>query len=247
MKRFITLIIATIFVVTIQAQKELDYVLLKNGSIIKGTIESVEENQKVIIRSTNGELYTYPMLDVNRISYGKSPRFPNGKNTNAYTEYSNFEKGFWFATEILGAYSCYFNRSNIAMWELDIIGGYRFNEFVRAGIGIGSRYYFNNEKVRYSNIEWSFPIYINVRGNIIPSESRTLVPYYSFDIGGAMRDGFMVRPTIGVRIGEPRSAFLVGLSYMGQSLKSFKVDKESGYLPNREYTSFVALKIGYEF
>ncbi len=246
MKRFLTFAIAIVFTAMAYSQNELDYVFLKNGNVVKGSIEKVIDNQSITIRSTNGELYTYPMLDVNRISYGKAPKLPDGKNSNAYVEYSEYEKGFWFAVETQGGYSCHFKSGNVAMWELDIIGGYRFNEFLRVGLGLGSRYYFNNHKVRYSDIKWSFPIYLNIRGNIIPSESRTVVPYYSFDIGGAIRDGFMFRPTIGIRVGSPRSAFLVGLSYMGQSLKSYKTD-DNKIVPDREYNSFVTIKIGYEF
>ncbi len=247
MKRAIFFATIAILGLMSYAQNESDHIFLKNGSVIKGAIETVKDNHSVTIRSTNGELYTYPMIEVNRITYGKSPKLPQGKNNNAYVEYSSYEQGFWYAVELQSGYSCNINKYNVAMVELNIVGGYRFNEFFRAGLGIGGRYYINNEKVRYSDINWAMPIYLNVRGNIIPSESRTVVPYYSFDIGGTVRDGFMFRPTIGVRFGEPRSAFLLGLSYMGQSLKSYKSDTNNVIIPNRKYNSFVTLKIGYEF
>lgn len=233
-----------ITVISVQAQaKELDYVFLKNGNVIKGAIEKVEENISVTIRSVNGELYTYPMVEVNRISYGEKPTIPTEYEPGRYVDYTEFTQGFWCSVELQGAYSCHIENNNGGLTELDIVGGYRFNEYFRLGFGLGARYYFNNEKIRHSDIEWSFPIFLNARGNIIPAEHRSIVPYYSVDLGGTIRDGVMFRPTIGVRFGEPRSAFLVGITYLGQSLKApIEVGKYE-----RDYTSFVGLKLGYEF
>lgn len=244
MKRFILMLFMAIVVVTANAQEqELDYVFLKNGTAVKGMIENVEENISVTIRSVNGEVYSYPMIEVNRLAYGKKPVIPTESSKGDYVDYTNYQQGFWCAVELQGAYSCHLKNDNGALTELDIVGGYRFNEFFRLGLGLGARYYIENDKIRHSDIKWSFPIFLNLRGNIIPSEHRTVVPFYSVDLGGTVRDGFMVRPTIGVRLGDPRSAFTVGITYLGQSLKAPVA--EGKY--KRDYTSFVGLKIGYEF
>lgn len=244
MKRSVLILLIAIVAMAMQAQtNELDYVFLKNGTVIKGAIENLKENESVTIRGVNGEAYTYPMIEVNRISYGKKPTIPSEYNPGDYVDYTEFEKGFWCAVELVGAYSCHIENDNGALTELDIVGGYRFNEYLRIGLGLGARYYIENEKIRYSDIKWSFPIFANVRGNIIPSEHRTIVPFYSVDLGGTVRDGFMIRPTIGVRFGDPRSAFTVGITYLGQTLKA---PKEAGSY-SRDYTSFVGIKLGYEF
>lgn len=249
MKRILLMLVATIVgVVTVAGQNNaLDYVFLKNGNVVKGVIESVKDNQTVSIRSTNGELYTYKMVDVNKLAYGETPVIPQEKNNNSYKDYSEFDKGFWYAVELQGGASCHFKKDNVGILELDVVGGYRLSEYLRIGLGLGSRYYFKNEDLRHSDIKWSYPVYLNIRGNIIPCEHRTVIPYYSFDIGGAIRDGMFFRPTIGIRVGEKRSAFLLGLSYMGQSLKSFKVSNDNTMSPDRIYSSFVTLKVGYEF
>lgn len=249
MKRILLMVVVVIAGVSIaMAQSNtLDYVFLKNGSVVKGVIENVKENQSVTIRSVNGEVYTYPMVEVNRFAYGEAPKIPQEKNSNVYREYSEYDKGFWCAIELQGGTSCHHKRDNVGMLELDFVGGYRFNEYLRVGLGVGSRYYFNNNDLRYTSVKWAYPVYLNVRGNFIPGEHRTVVPYYSFDIGGAAKDGFLFRPTIGVRFGEKRSAFLLGLSYLGQSLKSFKVNEDNTVSPDRIYSSFITLKVGYEF
>ena len=97
--------------------------------------------------------------------------------------------------------------SNFGYTEIDAVAGYRFNEYVRVGLGLGARYYFDNNKVRSTLSEWAFPIFLNVRGNFIPTRYRDVVPYYSFDIGVTVRDGFMLRPTVGLRVGRERSAW----------------------------------------
>ena len=155
------------------------------------------------------------------------------------TDYVTFDKGFWIAGEFRPAYTLHISSSDSPVMELDVTGGYRFNEFVRVGIGFGGRYYIKSDRLRKGNISWSFPIYANIRGNFIPTGYRDVVPYYSFDMGGSIRDGFMWRPTVGIRVGQKRSAFLLGLTYTGQSLINTH-DK-------RNYCSMLGLTLGYEY
>lgn len=233
-------------------ESDFDYVYLNNGSVIKGFIENEVENVSVTIRSVNGEIYTYKAVEVRKVAHGKDPKVPAvSKKADSYSDYTTYTRGFWFAVELQGGYSARLVNKNIGMAELDVVGGYRFNDYLKLGIGIGARYYISSKEVRDKDVQWGFPIYANVRGNFMPSQYRTVVPYYSFDLGGSIRDGVMVRPTIGIRIGEPRQAFLVGLSYLGQSMKADgKVDKDGkDGKPTKtdKFLSFVTLKIGYEF
>lgn len=154
-------------------------------------------------------------------------------------DYFTYERGFWVAGEFRPSYTLLMSSSNSSVMELDVTGGYRFNDFVRIGIGFGGRYYINSDRIRKGNINWSFPIYANIRGNFIPTGYRDVVPYYSVDFGGSIRDGLMWRPTIGIRVGQQRSAFLLGLTYTGQSLINNHND--------RIYCSMLGLTLGYEY
>ncbi len=174
-------------------------------------------------------------------------RLPEVDNAHAQKEYRDNNVGFWISPELSGGYSCRLNHSNFSFAELTVTGGYRFNEYLRAGLGFGGRYYIENDKVRFYSSEWAFPIFANVRGNIIPTEERDVVPYYSFDIGGTVRDGFLMRPTVGVRIGRNRSAILLGLSYVGQSMRTFKLSEFGERISKQSFTSFLSLRVGYEF
>lgn len=220
-----------------------DVIILKNGIIIRGDILSRTET-KVSIKADNGNTYEYPLIDVQNITNSDGVVEPTSKIVNSkstYIDYGELNVGFWFSAEIGEAISCNINSGNYTFTELDVIGGYRLNEFLRFGIGLGARYY-NNNHYRYSSISLGMPIYATVRGNIIPNEYRNVVPYYSFDIGASIRDGFMFRPGVGIRVGQNRNAFLVNLSYLGQNIISIE-----NSLRKNKFTSFVMLKVGYEF
>lgn len=174
-------------------------------------------------------------------------RLPDVNTRYEQKEYTENSTGFWAAVEASGAYSCRLFHSNFALAEVDAVFGYRFNDYVRVGIGVGGRYYFDNDKVRYTRSEWAFPLYANVRGNFMPTQYRNVVPYYSVDLGGTIRDGMMLRPTLGLRFGQERSAFLLGLGYLGQDLKSFACTEKGEIKSKRKFVSFITLKIGYEF
>lgn len=247
MKRYIiALLVAVLAFGAVKAQSAPDVVYLNNGSVIQGSIVSIKENKSVTIKTLSGEQYTYDMIEVRKIDQsGKGVKIPYERGKNDHRNYSTYSSGFFFAVEGNGGYSLNLSNSNIGFGEIDLVGGYRFNDFFRLGAGFGPRYYFGPENARSNVARWAMPLYLNVRGNFIPSEYRDVVPYYSFDIGTTFPDGFMFRPTIGIRVGEQRSAFLLGVSYTGQQLKNADVDKD-GKLKHK-FTSFLSIKVGYEF
>lgn len=174
-------------------------------------------------------------------------RLPQVDTSHEQKVYSTDESGFWGAAEVTGGYSCRLSKSNFGMAEMDVVGGYRFNEYVRVGIGFGGRYYIDNSQVRITRSEWAFPLFANVRGNFIPTRYRNAVPYYSVDLGGTFRDGFLFRPSVGMRFGQKRSTFLLSVGYTGQKLHSFKLDTSGQRVEKREFVSFITLKLGYEY
>lgn len=168
-----------------------------------------------------------------------NPKLPPVGTDPSLSDYSVSGTGFWAAAQLSGAYSAFLGKHNTPITELDAVVGYRFNQWLRVGVGIGARYYIENSRLRDNSVKWSMPLYLNVRGNILDDTYRTVVPYYSVDLGGAVRDGFMARPTIGLRIGQPRSSFLVGVTYTAQKLR---------YVTgSNRFVSFVGLTLGYEY
>lgn len=156
---------------------------------------------------------------------------------------TTYRKGFWIAAEALGGYSSHLSGHNFGVGEIDVTAGYRFNQFLKVGAGIGARMYINQKNARRHSSIWGMPLFVAARGNMIPDEYRKVVPYWGFEFGGSIRDGVMIRPTLGIRIGEPRQAFTLGVSYMGQNIACYDVDKHN----NNRFTNFFCLRAGFEF
>src|SRR5574344_1184450 len=163
---------------------------------------------------------------------------PQKPHTN-YTDLSSEENKYWCAIEGSTGSTIKINHKNLQMGNILFTNGYRFCEYIRLGIGAGVRYYYNNSDIRGTDIKWAFPIFADIRGNILSQDVRSTVPYYALDIGAAIQDGIMISPTIGLRFGRKRSAFLIGLNYEYDQMR-FSTKKHQG-------TNSVLLRLGYEF
>ncbi len=167
----------------------------------------------------------------------KMPQVPKQEN---YTDYSLKDKGYWWSMDIAISPSLKFHETSAWTSTFSFVNGYRFNDYLKLGIGVGAMYYFaNNDKLRNTDIKWAMPIFVNARGNFISQETREIVPFWSVDVGDVIRDGFLISPSIGCRIGERRSAFIVSIGY---SYREINVKQES-----EKGRSFATFKIGYEF
>ena len=158
------------------------------------------------------------------------------------TEYKNYERedtGFWFAAEAEGGSSVMVHSKNMQYTSLCFTGGYRINEFLRFGAGLGCRYYVNNAGVRDTRNKFGVPIFANARGNILSAYDRDGVPFWSMNIGGITNEGFFANPSIGYSFGGLRNNFQISISY---TLTSFKNSRKT----DMAY-SYFGLKLGYEF
>lgn len=150
------------------------------------------------------------------------------------------QHGFWCALEGGGGYTLMEGRRNVGLVETSFIGGYRFSEFLKAGIGIGALWYPNNNTVRDRDTHLAMPVFLNFRGNILTEQIRMVVPYWSANIGTALADGFFFTPQVGLRLGESRSAFTLSIGYTLRHLYTTPESDISNY-------SGAVMIIGYEF
>lgn len=216
-----------------------DVIYLNNGNIVKGQIIDSVPNVSVKIKADNGAIYEYKTTEIRNIK-GNEVIMPEESSRRKYVDYEDNEKGYWWSAELSGGPSIFYDKANMGYTQLAIVNGYRFNDFIRIGIGLGARYYIDNKKVRTKSNTWSFPIYANLRGNFMPQDVRRIVPFWSIDAGGTIRDGFFFSPTLGVRFGGKRSNMLIGISYTGQMM-------DTKWKSSKEMVSLLSAKIGYEF
>lgn len=240
------------------AQEAVSTVYLNNGNVVLGQVVT-DGGGKVIVVTDNGVEHTYLRSEIRRIDSARPAVPPQGQASPSegfYSDRSQSDTGFYFAAESTTGFSIRPGKSNFGFEEIDLIGGYRFNTYLRAGVGIGARYYWNNEHVRWhADREWTMPLFADLRGEFMPRAYRTVVPYWNMQIGATLGDGLMVRPSIGIRVGERRSAFLLALSYTGQSMRVTDTQTVSSagvyMMPQcvgkRKFESFISIKLGYEF
>lgn len=159
-----------------------------------------------------------------------------------HTNYRNYEmenSGFWCTFDLECSSSVMVRHRNMQYTGLAWTGGYRLNEFIRIGAGLGVRYYVNNGIVRGTDNNFGLPIFANARGNFISAYDRDGVPFWSFNIGGITNEGLFASPTIGYSFGGLRNNFLIGINYTITNFKNYH-NTRMGY-------SYFGLKIGYEF
>lgn len=148
--------------------------------------------------------------------------------------------GYWCSIEVNGGSTLMEHHHNVALVNVSFTNGYRFSQWLKVGVGIGAMYYPNNNNVRDTKNHLSMPLFVNARGNMLSDDIRRTVPFWSVNIGACLPDGFFLTPTVGLRVGEKRSAFLVGVSYTLRHLKTY---------PESSTTNFsgMMVKLGYEF
>ncbi len=165
---------------------------------------------------------------------------PNSpKTNNSEVNIAELDKGYWCSIEAGGGCTTMQGMKNVAMTEFTFTNGYRFSQYLKLGIGFGGLWYINNSNVRKDNRSLAMPIFCNIRGNILSDNTRMTVPYWSLNIGSTIGDAFFMTPTIGIKIGEKRSAWLVGIGY---SLRDLQIT-------NGQYKSYHSafLRVGYEY
>lgn len=166
-------------------------------------------------------------------------KLPEKPKQKGYTDFTNQDQGFWFAVEFDGGSSIMSQRTNMQYVELTTTVGYRFNEFIRVGAGVGGKMYVHNAKVRNTDNKFGVPIFANLRGNLLSAAERDGVPFWSINIGGITKEGFMFSPTVGYNFGGLRNNFLIGITY---TLTNF-----TDWTDTKTTYSYFGLKLGYEF
>ncbi len=239
MKKFLALICVSVFLcTTLYAQ---DAVYLNNGNVLNGKV--INNSDNVIIVTKKNDTLTYRKTEVRKVQLNSEQVIvPEKPNRKEYVDFTMQEKGWWCSADLSCGMSLLSSDPNLPL-QLEFVTGYRFSEFFRIGAGLGVRCYAIHNEARepMRNGETSLvsiPVFLNVRGNILSQNVRMVAPYWSFDLGYCVNDGFFYSPTLGIRVGQQRNNFIVGLSFTGQMIKKVNV--------GNFHCSMLSLKIGYE-
>ena len=247
MKKILLLCLVTLFTGILSAQNanEQDVVYLNNGNVIKGAIIEFKPNVSLRIRTADGTEYSYPMVEVRTLSRG-NVIVPNDPGNSKYVHYSEAERGYWIAAEVSGGMSLD-SGPHVGYTQLSMVNGYRLSDYFKFGLGLGVRYYLENENQRIKRSAWAYPIYLDLRGNFTSQKIHRIAPFWSMDIGTTICDGFFVSPTLGVKFGGQRSNLTLGVGYLGQNVRTLKLTKDYDIVKSTKMLNILSVKVGYEF
>lgn len=181
--RFIKSLIVCVSLLTtssLMAQNtNLDEVVLRNGSIIKGTITE-NTSDKISIKTSDGREYVFNKTEVEKTTQNGNtttslPINDAPLNASKPTEKQRYvpnKKGFWFSGEI----------QLLAPASLNLVAGYKLHQLAYLGLGTGIHNYtelqINNNFRPFTGT--IIPIYVRYSGDIL---NRRVTPVYSLEIG----------------------------------------------------------------
>lgn len=214
-----------------------EVVYLKNGSIIKGIIIEQIPNVSLKIKTTDGNIFSYAISEVERITKEEiqKTREYDGRTKKTLKGYKGFfETGYIFDV----------NDDNANKFEVSTSHGYQFNNYLFVGGGIGLNYYTDMEK-------YSVPVFANLKANFI---NKKVTPFADvkagFSVGGV--GGFYTSIGLGIRFAlKNKTALNVKLEY---NYQGYYYDDESDndhffnwdFLEHTDLNG-IGLKIGFEF
>ncbi|MEI7501123.1 MAG: hypothetical protein WCK84_11835 [Bacteroidota bacterium] len=233
-------------------------VYLKNGSIIRGTIIEQIPNESVRIETADKSVFVYRMNEISKIAKetklttytpsnkkesGSSKSKDNASTSAASTSTASASKGEkksgYYGSIRAGGGIGLGNSQDVAILKLDIINGYRFNQYFAAGIGIGGQDYFSTD---LSNHSYCGSIFANFMGRYPDTK---IAPYlgvgcgYTFQItpsfGGL---GFLLNPTVGVSFRLGKSTIELGVGYLMQNVSVGNASATTNFILAELATTF---------
>ncbi len=197
-----------------------DVVYLKNGSIIYGTISEINPDENLKITTSDGSVFVYEMSEVSKIT--KAASYTNSDNDEEDEEpgYARAPRyrGFVGDSYVIGTSSytpdCEF------LWTSH---GCQILPRLYAGVGVGVKYYFEQENSRFRTEEmWSVPIFLHLRSDFL---GKRISPYVDMKIGGSAADvkGFFFNPSLGCHFyfGDSKVGLSVNVGYCLQNTEFY--------------------------
>ncbi|MEM6320279.1 MAG: hypothetical protein AAF960_21600, partial [Bacteroidota bacterium] len=181
-----------------------DVVYLKNGSIFRGQIESYKVGGKLKLTTAPGRVLIFEEKNIKKIvqetTAQEAANNPKLEMTQPKT-YDFRETGVYYAVDIgyLGGNSFFGEYTNA--FTTHLAGGYQFNRWVGAGVGVGVDFY-------NVNLGSMIPVYAEFRGYFRKSR---VSPFYKVAAGMGLpiensngdftetKGGYYLAPSLGIR------------------------------------------------
>ncbi len=164
MKQIITLILCIISLNTFAQKQNDDVLYLKNGSIYRGKIIN-KTDQIVKLETCDRNVFVVQVSDIQEIKEEQSFKKPG-------IQYK--EKGYVHYTELgpLAGSNRASNGVTTSAFSFQTVNGYKFNQYLFTGIGIGADLY---------AVQTFIPIVLSVRGDFTKEGNK--IPFYFVEGG----------------------------------------------------------------
>ncbi|MDZ7896855.1 MAG: hypothetical protein U5N85_02345 [Arcicella sp.] len=164
MKQIITFILCIITFNTFAQKQNDDVVYLKNGSIYRGKITEKTE-QIVKLETYDKNTFSVQLSDIQEIKQEESLKKPA-------IQYK--EKGYVHYTELgpLAGSNRASNGVTTSAFSFQTVNGYKFNQYLFTGIGIGADLY---------AVQTFVPIVLSIRGDLTQKGNK--IPFYFVEGG----------------------------------------------------------------
>lgn len=227
---------------TISAQSLQEFVYLKNGSVIRGTIIEQVPNESLKIQTFDGSVFAYKMVDVEKISKEQvNSRSAGNALAASTTGFSGNgrgpQKGYRGFADL--GYTIGTGDFRLDRIEFSTSHGYQILPCFYAGLGVGAHYYFDGDAVE-------IPLFANLRFDLL---KHSVCPFIDLKVGYTVSEerGFYLNPMVGVRFAiGPRSAVNFGIGYTMQRIEYRYIS--GGYsIPDSFNCGGFSIKLGFEF
>lgn len=196
-------------------QDQMDFVYLKNGQVVKGSIIKPLDADGVQIMTTKGEVYTFPASEVRRVSREEISH-DNLKNQVLAHKAEGFTNtttlGYGFSIGTVGDGKAGDGDDGLSYFAIHTVNGYHLSRNLSLGLGVGVEWYGDYELV---------PVYADLR--YFPALTEW-APFFYGDLGYGL--GFLDNNADGgilfglggglQRSFNPRFALVASLGYRYQ-------------------------------
>lgn len=269
----VTLLCCTLFANAQPAMQ--DVVYLTNGSIIRGIIIEQVPNKSLKIKTADGSIFVYDLVNVEKITKENIDRNQYGNNSSGYYDNNHYNNGGYY-DEYYGNNAYGRQQRSNSPWHktafsrkgyrgfVDIGGavgvgdygdgvfavstshGYQFNPYIFVGAGIGVDYHFDYETM-------FLPIFADLRGYFIDGR---ITPFVGIKIGYSPVDGtgLYFNPSVGASFGISRKLALnISIGYNLQRAEMYNIYYNYSYYTGYSYyysdetIGAITFKVGFEF
>lgn len=176
------------------AQKNESTIYLKDGNVIKGTIDKHSPDSYVKIRLSDGNIYFCEIADIEKISMEQVQSL---KISNYMNQRFNKASGYMGLVEFGVAPGL--GKAEKLRLSATIVNGYRFLPQFAIGVGVGVQGYVDKK-------EMTVPVFLHMRSDIL---DKAISPVVAFNVGyniPVIHDtyggygGLLFEPSIGVSL-----------------------------------------------